>query len=294
MTERELVKYFQCPYCNNYPLIFKTKTVNCSKCQSVFKKINGVFVFIDEDKLNFQEQNQKKYFNFHYKKFKNEYKLENWQESMLQRVFVEENVKTYLDIGCGATGYTVIEAAKRKNWLAFGTDISLIAVIKARNLAKKMGVANRTVFVVCSAEHLPFRKKIFDYVSLISSLEHIKNDVMVTKKIYQILKPAGLVFVCVPNTYKKILSFLLPIYRIIDYKVGHLRHYSIDELTKIMEKGGHFRLEKFFYNGHLIKLIQLLLEKFRLINNKLWWAMENIDINNNTRGLQLNAFYRKI
>jgi hypothetical protein len=48
-----------------------------------------------------------------------------------------------------------------------------------------------------------------------------------------------------------------------------------------------------FYNGHLIKLYQLFLEKFSRLDEKTWWEMETKDITKGSRGLQLNAVYRK-
>ena len=98
---------------------------------------------------------------------------------MLKRIFnhpFKKNIKTYLDIGCSATGYTTIEAAKRNNWLSFGIDISLEAVLKAKALSKKEKVDNKTIFIVCSAEHLPFKNNLFDYISAVSILEHLSND----------------------------------------------------------------------------------------------------------------------
>lgn len=60
---------------------------------------------------------QKKYFDKHYETFE-EYKLENWRISFLNRVFQKLQIGKgskndyYLDIGVGGSGYTVIEAAK--------------------------------------------------------------------------------------------------------------------------------------------------------------------------------------
>ncbi|MFC1622623.1 class I SAM-dependent methyltransferase [Patescibacteria group bacterium] len=184
----------------------------------------------------------------------------------------------------------LFQLCKKNNWLSFGINISLTAMQKAKAKADKLGLADQTAFVVCSLENLPFKENIFEYVSVLSVLEHIQNDELVISNLNKSLKSNGHLYVCVPNSYKNIYSFLKPIYKLIDKKVGHLRHYSLESLNSIFK---NFKLEKYFYNAHLIKLWQLILEKLHLINNKNWWRLEKKDINQNKKGLQLNAIYKK-
>jgi len=291
-----LVRFLQCPFCHNTHLSLKSEKIYCRQCQSVFKIVEGVPILIKEEKFNLQEFKQKKWFEKHYAQFSREnYVLENWRESMLKRIFeisFRNKIKTYLDIGCGATGYTVIEAAKRNDWTSFGVDISLEAMLRAKNLAKKQGVENKTGFIVCSAENLPFKPNTFDYLSGVSVLEHIENDGVVIKNFWNILKKSGHAYICVPNTYWKMWPFLWPVYFYLDYKIGHKRHYSIESLTGKMGKN-LFKLRHVKYNGHLIKLLQLVLEKFHLITEEQWWFIEKKDINGGESGIQLNAVYQK-
>lgn len=248
------------------------------------------------ESLSKQELSQKNIFNHHYNKFSStKYLLENWRQSMLNRLFNHKFVKSinsYLDIGCGATGYTVIEAAKRGIPFSFGCDISLEAIIKAKNLANLQGVSKNTAFVVSSAQNLPFKKKLFDYISLVSILEHLENDFSTIKSIYQTLKENGYLFICVPNSYQKISIFLWPFYYYTDKKLGHKLHYSLKKLNSLLTKN---KFKKFYhaYNGHLKKFIQLFLVKIKINNNHLWWSLENSDINKNQSGVQLNAIYQK-
>lgn len=295
MKINKILKFLQCPYCTNNDLLLKPKRIVCASCQTSFSIIDGIPILIKKKKLNEQEQKQQKKFNKLYCQFPNKYKLENWRLSMLTRIFqtsFKTQVKTYLDIGCGATGYTVIEAAKRNNWLSLGLDISLEAILKAKALAKKEGVEKKTAFLVGSAEHLPLKNNLFDYVSAASVLEHLANDQQLIKDVYRVLKKDGYFYICVPNTYKKMGLFWRPIYRHIDHKVGHQRHYSINDLNKKMGSN-NFTLEKCFYNGHLVKLGQIILDKLHLLNDKQWWQLESKDINQNSKGLQLNAIYQK-
>ncbi len=298
MNISRFLKYLVCPYCHGALTLKSRSLLICRSCQGDFKVVGDVPVLMKQKRLNPQEKSQQDWFESHYRhsRFSVEsYSLEKWRESMLERIFnsgFKNRVKTYLDVGCGATGYTVIEAAKRNNWLSFGIDISLEAMLKAKALAQKNKVSDKTGFLVCSAEHLPFRNGVFDYVSAISLLEHVENDGKVIKAVARVMREQGFFYLCVPNTYWRMWPFLWPIYKYLDYKIGHRRHYSIENLTR--KTLPLFKLKKVFYNAHLMKLVQLILEKLRLISNKQWWEIERKDINNNWKGLQLNAFYQKI
>lgn len=296
MEINNLLKFLACPCCSNQNLkLSNSKKISCPKCLNTFPIIKGIPVLINEKNLDFQEKKQTIWFDKHYSQFQNKYFLENWRVSMLNRIFKQKfskQIKTYLDIGCGATGYTVIEAATQNNWLSFGADISLEAMIKAKHFAKMQNVDDKTAFVVSSAQNLPFKKEIFDYISAISLLEHLEDDKKTVSQINDILKKDKFLYVCVPNTYFKMWPFIWPFYYYNDLKIGHKRHYSIKNLNKLL-KPSNLKPKTHFYNGHLIKFLQLFLEKTKIINNKLWWQIEKLDINNGSTGVQLNAIYQK-
>ncbi len=297
MDIEKILEFIKCPYCPNENLVFGYDKLACSNCQNVFPIIEGVPVLLKKENLCGQEKQQVEWFDKHYSQFsKEEYKLENWRLSMLNRIFgvpFKNEVKTYLDIGCGATGYTIIEAAKRNSWFSLGVDISIEAMVRAKNLAKNQRVEDLTAFLVCSAENLPFKSNSLDYISAVSLLEHLNDDEKAIRSLSTILKKKGHIYICVPNTYKRMWPFLWPVYLYLDRKIGHKRHYAVENLTKKMRAGTAFEPEKIFYNGHLIKLCQLVFEKFNLIDTQKWWRMENKDINENNMGIQLNAIYKK-
>lgn len=297
MDVSKILEIIKCPYCPNENLTLENECLLCHNCQSSFPIIGGVPVLLKKDRLCGQEKQQAEWFNKHYSQFsKKEYKLENWRLSMLNRIFdvpFKKEIKSYLDIGCGATGYTVIEAAKRNSWFSIGVDISVEAMVRAKNLAKNRGVDDITVFLVCSAENLPFKSHSLDYISAVSLLEHLCDDEKAISNLSKTLKKDGRIYICVPNAYKRMWPFLWPVYLYIDRKIGHKRHYSIENLSKKMKINAGLELEKVFYNGHLIKLCQLVFEKIHLIDTEKWWFMERKDINENNRGIQLNAIYRR-
>lgn len=293
MEINKLLKFLACPNCNSGLNFVNFKKLSCLKCHQNYPIVQGIPVLINKKTLDSQEKKQTIWFDKHYSQFGNKYHLENWRISMLNRIFKQDfssKIKTYLDIGCGATGYTVIEASKQNNWLSFGVDISLEAMIKAQHFAKDQGVTDKTAFIVSSAQNLPFKKKIFDYISAISLLEHLEDDKKTIDQIKNILKKDKFLYICVPNTYLKMWPFIWPFYYFNDLKIGHKRHYSIKSLNKLVKS---FTLKRVIYNGHLIKFLQLFLEKTKIINNKLWWKIEEKDINKIQSGVQLNAIYQK-
>lgn len=247
---------------------------------------------------------QKKYFDEHYGIFE-EYKLENWRLSFLDRIFHNLEIGRastqgddyYLDIGVGGSGYTVIEAAKLGQ-RSIGIDLSAEGIRKARLFANKEGVSDSAYFAVCSAEHLPFKEKAFSKVSSVSVLEHLYDDKQAIKEISRVTKQNGRVFIIVPNTYKRMWPFLWLPYYLADRRSGHLRHYSEEDLVNRFKETG-LTVKELMYSAHLIKIAQIFLEKvFRGSNlaSRIWWNFERRDLSkrNSKRGLQLTAIFKKL
>ncbi|MCZ7355906.1 MAG: class I SAM-dependent methyltransferase [Candidatus Methanoperedens sp.] len=253
--------------------------------------------------INNQYNFQKKYFDNEYKNYK-KYHLENWRLSYLRRICAMldmngENSSYYLDIGIGGSGYTVIEAAQR-GCVSVGIDISLQGVKKAKNFAEQI-LNNDEVchFIVGSAEYLPFKKKVFSKISSIAVLEHLPNDCKAIEDMARVSKIQAKIVIIVPNAYKRILPiFWLPYY-LHDKKIGHLRHYSEEQLG-IKFKNHGFDIKNIFYSGHLVKIIQIVLSRFIPEINKpdssLWWNLEKIDLKQKDakNGLQLCMVFEKL
>lgn len=306
MTDgNQFIENFACPVCRMNLSCGESKLIcSNSTCREEFKVVEGVPILIPEavsNKNRKQIDHQIEWFDNHYEGFK-EYKLENWRKSMLERIFSSLNIKesperineTYLDIGVGGSGYTVIEAAK-KGFKCLGVDLSLQGVLSAKRFAKAQGVAGRILFAVCSAEYLPFKDQAINKVSALSVIEHLYNDRGAIAEISRVAAANAKVFITVPNTYWRIWFFLWPFYYYVDKNIGHLRHYS-EEKLKDMFKKDKLICRGIFYNGHLIKFWQLFLEKTGRIDDKKWWALENKDLSlrGNKRGVQLNALFEKM
>ncbi len=205
---------------------------------------------------------------------------------------------TYLDIGVGGSGYTVIEAARR-GWNSIGMDISPLGMKKAKQFAtSELGNELPLAFIVASAESLPFKDGAFEKLTMISVLEHVPDDKQAILEIARVLAPSGEFFITVPNSYRRILPiFWLP-KSMADKRVGHLRHYKAEELVSEFAQYG-LQLRSVVYSAHLSKALQIFLT--RIVHrvergtSRIWWKLEELDLQMNRfpSGLQLHLVMKK-
>ena len=94
-----------------------------------------------------------------------------------------------MDIGFGAGA--LLEAAESLDWNVFGTEISESAIesVKDKNWQVKLGDFNSDMFQVE-----------FDVVCLIETIEHLADPESMIKKIYQKVRPGGVLFGTTPNS----------------------------------------------------------------------------------------------
>jgi len=211
------------------------------------------------------------------------YRLDNWQRAYLRRLDLlwEGPAATgpFLDCGAGGSAYTVIETARR-GIPSVACDLSLEGMKRARRYAIAEGVADRCLFVVCGAEHLPFADGSFATVASIAVLEHIPDDRAAIGELARVTAPEGRVMVAVPNSIDKMPALLRPIYRWHDRRVGHLRHYSPDGLAARCRASGLEPLRT-IYSAHWVKVWQLGMHlaarRLGLNDTSLWWRLEEAD-----------------
>jgi len=221
-----------------------------------------------------------------YKKY-TKYQLDNWRISYLRRIFyfleIEEkdNRKgTFLDIGVGGSGYTIIEAA-RKGYQSIGIDISSEGIGKAHKFSRQnIASAKLCDFLVCSADKLPFRGGTFTKICSVALLEHIEDDDSVISEISRLIVSKGKAIITVPNSYQRIPPFLRFLYRYHDRRVGHFRHYTAEELIiKFFNKKMVFISA--IYHANFPKLIQYTLSIFfpwiKKRDSSIWWKLEYLD-----------------
>ncbi len=262
MIDAKWIKIIVCPVCKGK--LSYNINLYCKKCDVKFLVVDDIPLFITEaeKKNNPQYEHQIKYFDKAYKKDP----IELWQKTYNERIFGLFNLKNekkehvFLDIGVGGTGYTVIEAAK-KRFQAVGCDLSLVGIQRAKYLAKKNNVAKKTFWVVCNAETLPFSNNTFDYISANAILEHLPHDRKALKEIDRVAASRADVFITTPLKFRYVWPFFIPLNIIHDKKIGHLRRYDEKVFEKKLKTTSRFKIIKIFYTGHLVKTLLFILSQ---------------------------------
>jgi SAM-dependent methyltransferase len=173
-------------------------------------------------------------------------------------------------------------------------------VLHAARFATSEGVDDRTTFVVCAAERLPFADSTFASASAVAVLEHLDDDEPAAAELARVLRPGGRVWVTVPHAYRYLPPFVWPLYAIHDRRIGHKRHYDEARMRALFARQGLRHLET-QYSGHLVKLAQYALtlaaeRARRPVSQAVWWTLERADLRALRRplwALQLSAVFEK-
>jgi SAM-dependent methyltransferase len=276
MVARQGAELLRCPTCEAAVSVEHDE----ARCASGhrFDVVDGVVVLIDEDTLarNPQYARQRLYFDEEFQRYR-QYAPENWRTSYLRRLHaagvVGDGRMPVIDVGVGGSGHTVIETA-RGGSAAVGCDLSLLALRRARRFAEAEGVVDRTLWVCCSAERLPFATASFSAALAIAVLEHVPDDGAALRELARVLRGGGHAWVTVPHA----LRHVAPIFRLPnrrhDRRLGHLRRYEADDLVEAGRDVG-LVAEDVQFTGHSVKVLQLLVGGR---SERLWWWCERRDL----------------
>ena len=163
------------------------------------------------------------------------------RKRLIQNIFKKYSLEgDIVEVGCG-DGSLLSHFYRSSNNL-HGYDISEEAI----ELAKlKFGdTASFSVGDITKPDLL-FEKK-FDVVLCSEVLEHIENDRLVVKRLYNLLKPGGHLIITVPHL-KKYWSHL-------DTSDGHVRRYEKDALEDTLNDMGFVVYENFDWGYPLFHL----------------------------------------
>ena len=273
-----LVERLACPVCRR-PLEASAESLRCESGHE-FPVVDGVPLLLPEEQ-DAQHESQRQIYDRVYAG-RAGYRLDLWQRAYvdkLQRYLAWTPGAGFLDVGVGGDGYTVIEAARRGG-VAAGCDLSLVAMRQARRFALEEGVGDRTLFVVCTAESLPFRTGAFDSASAVHVLEHLPDDRKAAAELARVMRPRGRVFIGVPNSFDSMPAVLRPIYRWHDRRIGHLRQYSPTELSSLTTAAG-LETDRTFISAHWPKVwqlaVHLIASRIHVDDSRLWWWFEKRD-----------------
>ena len=139
--------------------------------------------------------------------------------------------KKILDIGCGA-GTLSFYMASRGNYVR-GIDISSKAIGACKISAQNLGIIQNTIFRVARFPKVTIDES-FDLVLCVETLEHLIKDSLAIKKISGYLKTNGITIISIPSIEAPLHR--LGLTRKFDRRVGHLRRYNLNKITKLLKK----------------------------------------------------------
>jgi ubiquinone/menaquinone biosynthesis C-methylase UbiE/uncharacterized protein YbaR (Trm112 family) len=270
----QLEALLRCPRCGSGVAV--ERVARCAGGEHQYPVVEGIPVFLAEETVAGDPQyaGQRAYFDAEFRRYER-YTLENWRVAYLDRLRaagVLEDGGPLVDVGVGASGYTVIEAA-RAGRPALGCDLSLQGLLTAREFARSEGVADRTLWVCCSAEELPLASDAFGSALAIAVLEHVPDDRAALHELARVLQPGGRAWVTVPHGLRNISPVFRGANRRHDRRLGHLRRYEAETLVDAARDAGLEPVEVQF-TGHAVKVLQLLA---RRVSDRLWWWCERRD-----------------
>lgn len=152
--------------------------------------------------------------------------------SLLQKL--SQTKGRILDVGCG-TGF-LLEELRRKGYTAFGLENER----KVLDLTYEQKIHG---IIRGEAENPPFKNDSFDIILLLDLLEHLEDDILVIKKLSEILTKDGYLLVTVPA-----FSFLWGRH---DEIFHHKRRYTAKRLKRIFADAG-FTVKKISYTNFFI------------------------------------------
>jgi SAM-dependent methyltransferase len=289
---------FKCPVCG---AALAGEPLACASCGATYATLDSVPVLVPPS-LSAQHEHQRQYFDAEFGQFA-AYRVDDWRRSFNDRIFpairIDPEHAPYLDVGVGGSGATVIEAA-RAGVDAVGCDLSVEGVVRASRFARGEGVDDRTEFVVCAAEALPFPDESFGCASAVAVFEHLDDDDIAAAELARVLRPGARLWVTVPHAYRQMPPFVWPVYWWHDRRIGHKRHYGDDRLRALFGRHGLRHVET-QYTGHPVKLMQYAMllagERARRDVSRWWWMLERADLKAVRRALwaiQISAVFEKV
>lgn len=148
--------------------------------------------------------------------------------ALLDKFCLEKNV---LDIGSGVG--TLDFYLAQKGHRVVGVEISQRAVTIARQAQELFGLRKKIKFIRGDFFELKIREQ-FPLVICSEVLEHLSDEQQAINKIYQLIKPEGLLLITVPSQNAPLIKF--GAIKKFDKVSGHLRRYTRESLQTLLGK----------------------------------------------------------
>lgn len=152
----------------------------------------------------------------------------SWRFSKLCALFAQYKEKMrgkrFIEIGCGQ-GLLAASIAKEFDVKMDGIDLNMDALV----LASQSSTFNNLYFYDILEQNLTLKHR-YDACVLFDVIEHINNETAFLEAVCFHLNTHGFVLVNVPAR--------MELYSEYDRTVGHIRRYTLDSLTNILNKSG--------------------------------------------------------
>lgn len=234
-----------CPSCKNL-LLKESVQYSCQNCGKIYLDKEGIIQFT-EDTQHEEQYFPDNAFNILYQSEEKNFWFRGRNKIIGNAVARFLSPKSrILEVGCG-TGY-VSRYLKKMGYHIECSDLFFDALqfCKERNAGER--------YYQCNLTDRLFVEE-FEGVCAFDVLEHIEEENLVLKNIYDALKPGGFLFITVPAD-KRLWSSL-------DIYAEHKRRYSMQELRLIIESNG-FKVIKLSYFMTLLYPLILISRKFSL------------------------------
>ncbi|MBI4057998.1 class I SAM-dependent methyltransferase [Candidatus Microgenomates bacterium] len=171
----------------------------------------------------------KKHYNQEY--FRERDHLDLLIAETIKKTLLENGLKKVLDVGCGSG--RLVKFLNDCGFKTVGCDNQDQALRIAKLLNKKRAI------IRASATKLPFRNGSFDFVSCISTIEHLTlaDGKRFVKESYRVLKSGGLFFMITPN-FASPMRYLLGKKWFGYSDPTHLYFYTPRSLSRLLEEFG--------------------------------------------------------
>jgi 2-polyprenyl-3-methyl-5-hydroxy-6-metoxy-1,4-benzoquinol methylase len=146
---------------------------------------------------------------------------------LLDQFEAQRKTNKILDIGAGYGFF--LEVAKKRGWEVYGSEITDEAI----EHCEKKGI---TMFKGPVSD-IDFEKESFDIVVCIEVLEHLNTPLKFTKKVSELLRTDGYLYLTTPNFNSVLRYRLKEQYNVIEYP-NHLCYYTPQTLNKLFTSNG--------------------------------------------------------
>lgn len=193
-------------------------------------------------------------------------KRRDYVQNIIKEFLNENKAEKILDVGCGD--------GSNLRWLSefteslWGTDYNLLRLKRAEKIRKKL--EKNTKLFVANILSLPFLENSFDIIFFNHVIEHIVEDEIALKKIFDITKKGGIVILGTPNEGVLSWRFAYWLEPRIRNKTDHVNFYTENSISKKAKKVG-FKIREIKHMGWGVPIwtVDARIRKYQIFDDLL-------------------------